>query len=203
MNTNPLSLLASAAVNQLVDSEPKFLKEIKGYTFATHLTDDSLWIEVTWPDKAITAFRTAYAPDILVITQTDDQESQVVLHLTSAIGNFVVSVGFPESETVILHYEVRFTPASPLFVNYWPHDILIGSQDAEKCRGDLYINQVGIRSGIIHAGIEGPGKGALLYLHNLTALNEYCQQTQTSLAGTVGGNWPELGFSLPTTKEKQ
>jgi hypothetical protein len=203
MNTNPLSLLAVAATNQLTDSEPLFEKKLKDYNFAAHLTDDSLWMEVTWPSAAITAFRTAYAPDILVITNTDEQDDHVVFHLTSAIGKFIVTVSFPESQTMVLHYEVKFTPATPLFINYWPHDILVGSQNSQKCRGDLYVNQVGIRSGIIHAGIESPGKGAFLYLHNLTALNEYCQQTQTSLAGTVGGSWPELGFSLPTTKEKQ
>jgi hypothetical protein len=203
MNTNPLSLLACAAANQLTDSEPLFIRKFKDYSFTAHLTDDSLWIKTTWPDAAVTAFRTAYAPDILVITNTDEQNDHVTFNLTSAIGNFVVTVYFSESETVMLHYEVKFTPAGPLFINYWPNDILIGAENASTCLGDLYINQVGIRSGIIHAGIKEAGKGAFLYLHNLTALNEYCQQTKTSLSGTVAGNWPELGFSLPTTREQQ
>jgi len=41
-----------------------------------------------------------------------------------------------------------------------------------------------------------------LYFQNLTSLNDYAKQTETSLTDTVGGEWPELGFSLPATTEK-
>jgi hypothetical protein len=50
-----------------------------------------MWIMVNWPDDAVTAFRTAYAPNILVITNTDEQRDQIVFHLTSAIGIFFPS----------------------------------------------------------------------------------------------------------------
>ena len=37
---------------------------------------------------------------------------------------------------------------------------------------------------------------------NLTALNDYAEQTKTSLQEVVGGNWPELGLSLPQALEE-
>jgi hypothetical protein len=203
MILKPLSILTAAATDQLADSRPKFVKRLNGFSFTANLTDDSLWIIVNWPDAAEIALRTAYAPDILVINKIEEGKSEVVFHLSSSVGKFKVSVSFPQSNYTLLHYQVTFSAARPLLMNYWPHDILVGSQNAGESQGELYVNQVGIRSGLIHAGIKDPGKGAFLYMQNLTSINDYCQQTQTSVAGSVGGKWPELGFSLPTTKENE
>jgi hypothetical protein len=41
-----------------------------------------------------------------------------------------------------------------------------------------------------------------MYLQNLTALADYCEQTQTSCAEVVGGDFPELGFALPSSNDK-
>jgi hypothetical protein len=41
-----------------------------------------------------------------------------------------------------------------------------------------------------------------MYFQNLTALNEYAETTKTSLKELVGGNWPELGLSLPPAMEE-
>lgn len=203
MNLKPLSVLTAAATDQLADSEPKFKKDVNGFCFTANLTDDSLWVKARWPGGAEVAYRTAYAPDILVITDINEGENQVEFYLSSSVGKYNVVISFPQSAYAMLHYRVKFTAARPLLINYWPHDILIGSENAGEAQGDLYVNQVGIRSGLIHAGIKEPGKGAFLYLQNLTSLNNYCRQTQTSAASTVGGSWPELGFSLPTTKDKE
>ena len=46
-----------------------------------------------------------------------------------------------------------------------------------------------------------PKSATLLYVQNLTALSDYCDQTETSAGDTVGGAWPELGFSLPPAKK--
>lgn len=37
----------------------------------------------------------------------------------------------------------------------------------------------------------------MFYFQNLTALNDYCEQTKTTAAESVGGEWPEIGFRLP------
>jgi hypothetical protein len=56
---------------------------------------------------------------------------------------------------------------------------------------------VGTRSGQL---FFRQGKaGSVFYLQNLTALADYNQQTETSAAETVGGEWPEIGFALPPT----
>jgi len=66
----------------------------------------------------------------------------------------------------------------------------------------VHITQAGTRSGLQYISLDKPSAGSLLYFQNLTALNEYCEITKTSLADSVGGKWPELGFALPPSKEK-
>lgn len=66
-----------------------------------------------------------------------------------------------------------------------------------NAEGKIHASQWGTRSGFIYMTLPAPNALSIFYLQNLTALNDYCQQTQTSLADSVGGNWPELGFSLP------
>lgn len=69
-------------------------------------------------------------------------------------------------------------------------------------QGEVLIGQTGTRSGLQYISLNKPSAGSVLYFQNLTALNEYCEVTGTSLADTVGGKWPELGFALPPCKEK-
>lgn len=60
---------------------------------------------------------------------------------------------------------------------------------------------MGTRSGMQFM-TAGPGNAnAMLYLQNLTSLNEYFELTHTSGADVVGGEWPEVGFALPKTKD--
>jgi hypothetical protein len=68
--------------------------------------------------------------------------------------------------------------------------------------GVIYAKQEGPRSGLIYFSLTRPKGGAALYFQNLTSLNDYCKQTETSLSDVVGGEWPELGFALPTTTKK-
>ena len=61
--------------------------------------------------------------------------------------------------------------------------------------------QVGTRSGLLFFSITRPAATTVMYFQNLSSLNRYCEQTKCSSAEVVGGQWPEIGFSLPATKE--
>ncbi len=68
--------------------------------------------------------------------------------------------------------------------------------------GVIYTKQVGPRSGMVYFSLSKPRAGTVMYFQNLTALNDYAEQTNTSLQEVVGGNWPELGLSLPAATEQ-
>jgi hypothetical protein len=173
-------------------------------SFDIRLLDDSLWIVSEWDDKNQVAFRTAFAPGGMSVGNVTEQDNGVKIALTSSSGAFTVNIDFPSGEDDILHYTVKFKPSGTLSIPFWPKDVLIVGKDAEagSTDGELYVKQIGIRSGLIYAGIKDPGAGSFLYFQNLTAINRYCEVTETSIADTVGGEWPEFGFSLPPTKDK-
>jgi hypothetical protein len=108
MKNIPISLLAVTAIDQLDDNKPKYIRQFNDFTFAIHLTDDSLWVTVNWPDGAAVAFRTAYAPDVLIITKAEESENELVYELTSAIGKFKVVISFLQSDRTVLHYRTTF-----------------------------------------------------------------------------------------------
>jgi hypothetical protein len=172
--------------------------------FDIRLLDDSLWIISNWDDKNHAAFRTAFAPGGMSIDKVTEQDNGAKIALTSSSGAFTVDIDFPSGENHILHYTTKFKPSGTLSIPFWPKDVLIVDKDgrSESTDGELYVKQIGIRSGLLYAGIKDPGAGSFLYFQNLTAINPYCVATETSIADSVGGEWPEFGFSLPPTKDK-
>ena len=174
------------------------------YLFDVYSIDESLWIVSNWGDKTRAAFRTAFAPGGITVNKVKGHENGAVIEATGNNGTFTVDISFPSAENTLLRYQVKFKPQGNLNIPYWPKDVLIFNNDGDLAgtEGDLFVKQIGIRSGVLYAGVKKPGEGSFLYFQNLTALNEYCIETETSIADTVTGEWPEFGFSLPATKDK-
>jgi hypothetical protein len=165
----------------------------------------SLWIINRFPSGGEVALRAAHCPDgELAIDEIQQIDAGVEVRVTSTIGNFRVQVEFPHPDRPLLHCKTMLTPAVPLVIPFWPRDIIpLGEEyDLTNSEGVIYANQVGPRAGQVYFSLNRPNGGAVLYFQNLTSLNDYCKQTETSLAGVVGGEWPELGLALPTTTEK-
>ncbi|GGH08874.1 hypothetical protein [Mucilaginibacter phyllosphaerae] len=185
-------------------SDPIYRHQAGPLKFKIQLLDDSLWIITGVNDKSCTAFRTAFAPGGMTVDKIDEFDKGVNIKLTGNSGEFNVTVDFPAGEHPVLHYLVKFKPKASLCLPFWPKDILFvkKGEEPEETDGELFVKQIGIRSGVVYAGIKKPGKGSFLYFQNLTSLNDYCIETETSVAETVGGKWPEFGYSLPVTKDK-
>ncbi|RFZ84102.1 hypothetical protein DYU05_00230 [Mucilaginibacter terrenus] len=174
--------------------------------FSIYCSTDSLWCIATWPKGGKIAFRMAYAPDGgIELRDSKVDGSTVTYHLNSLIGSYKVTVSFPNLATGgVLHYQTKLTPKTDLLIPYWPRDIVIPGKDGkpENTAGKIHMSQEGTRSGMVFFSMTRPKAGSVLYLQNLTALADYCQQTETSAGNVVGGNWPELGFALPPSTDK-
>lgn len=175
--------------------------------------DQSLWIITRFPKGGEVALRAAYCPynhiTINEIRSLDDGvenglENGLEIQLTSVTGDYRVRLEFPHPDQTLLRCTTTLTPAEPLFVPFFPRDVIpLGpADDLLQPEGVIYTKQVKARSGMVYFSLSKPRGGSVMYFQNLTALNDYAAQTRTSLAEVVGGNWPELGLSLPAASEE-
>jgi len=193
---------SATAQEDIENSEILLERKILDYTYQFYNTGDSLWIVALMPKNGKIAFRAAFAMNSCfeVANLFEDEDTTVVI-LNSRLGNYEVRVDFPDKSSSILHYTTRFTANMPLMIPFWPRDIipLTQSGNVENTSGKIHMEQFGSRSGLLFASITKPQTGSFFYFQNLTSLSEYCEATETESKNTVGGNWPEIGFRLPTT----
>lgn len=180
-------------------------KDFQNYIFQAYNTGDSLWIVVNWPDKGKMAFRAAFGMNCnFEVTNLLDDGEQLIISLETRLGQYGITISFPKSDTVLLHYTTTFKANLPLMIPFWPRDIIPVTQNGsvENTNGRIHVNQSGSRSGVVFASITKPKTGSVFYFQDLGSISEYCEATETSLDDSVGGSWPEIGFKLPMTTEK-
>jgi hypothetical protein len=204
---NALSPWAVSACSEL--GQPKttiFAQSVEGFTFLVSRTTDSLWIIAEMPNGGRMAFRAVYSPgSSLKVSNSRMVDQGVELYLSSDIGIYVSTITVDREHPVpVLRYTTTLTPQKDLLVSFWPRDILATGKNnnPEYTAGKIHACQWGTRSGFLYMSMTRPKSASIFYLQNLTALADYCEQTQTSCANTVGGEWPELGFALPAAKGK-
>jgi len=201
---NGLSPWAAAAASELAEGEPSLFQHTSGnWSFNIFNTTDSIWVDVALPDGGRMAFRAAYSPGAsLEISRHKMKEKGIDLWLSSDTGTFETSIWIEDGQAPVLRYITRLKPAKDLFVPFWPRDILATTKNGnpENTAGQIHASQWGTRSGFIYMSMTRPKSASVFYLQNLTALSDYCQQTQTSASDSVGGTWPELGFALPPSQ---
>jgi len=201
---NAISPWQIAAATSLVNDEMStvFEKTIGDYNFTVLNSSDALYIYCEWKNGNI-AFKPIYSPDHgLVIKRKTMTDNGITISLESSMGTSKVKIEITENEFPILKYNTTLTPKTNLHIPFWPKDIILRENShSQKNKGTVHVKQVGTRSGILHFSLDEPQTGSLLYFQNLTSLAAYNQQTKTSAGETVGGVWPELGFSLPVTKD--
>jgi hypothetical protein len=192
---NPISawfLNISTKLNN-PEAPPVFEQEIAGYAFKVYLIDDSCWLVVSWSKGSRTAFRLAYSPnDPIELKKVLKKDGNVTFHIASLMGEYEALLQLPTEDNAVLRLTTTLKTSAPMLFPYWPRDIV--PLDDE---GEIYVKQVGTRSGQLY--FRQGKAGLVFYLQNLTALADYNQQTETSAAETVGGEWPEIGFALPPT----
>lgn len=203
---NGISPWAVAAASELSRAEHLiFSKSVADYHFEVFHTSDSVWIVAAPTSGARMAFRCVFgAGSALEINQLKRHDWGITLWVSSEAGMFETKISFEEAGAPLLRYSTSLKPKTDLYIPFWPRDILVTTKNGktEQTAGQIYASQWGTRSGFLYMGVTRPKSGTVFYLQNLTALNEYCQQTETSLADSVGGTWPELGFALPVGNTK-
>ena len=204
---NALSPWAVTASAELAQSPAPLFEQTTGkLNYKVLTTDDSVWILADMPGGGRVAFRAAYCPGgpLVLLKKKQSPQGGIELNLSSAIGSQKVRIFLDQSSlNPVLRYTSLLTPSKDLTLSYWPKDVLFTGKDdnPEQTAGIIHASQFGTRTGFIYMTQTKPKSATLLYLQNLSAISDYCDQTKTSLGDSVGGEWPELGFSLPPSKE--
>ncbi|WP_206245772.1 hypothetical protein [Novosphingobium terrae] len=163
---------------------------------------DSLWALLRRPGRGGLAVRLAYAPGGFEKTSRLRRRAGETLRLSarSAIGRHLVVLRTEGLDLQRLHFTVQLTPAADLLLPFLPRDIypLDADDDPAGVVGNVEAAQRGLNTGLIYFHLDKPEMGSVLYLQNLTALNDYFRATHTKPDGAVGGEWPELGYLPPT-----
>jgi hypothetical protein len=158
---------------------------------------DTLWIVVRRAGKGGIALKTARSAGEIRIAgrETEDGGAWTV---DSESGRFDVKVRIL-SDT-LMRLTVSLTPSNELLLPFWSRDLypLDANDDPTRAKGLVQAAQRGVNTGLCYFELQKPAFGTVLYVQNLTALNDYFLATDTKPDGVVGGEWPELGYQPPT-----
>jgi hypothetical protein len=199
---------AWTATSQLRLKEGKLLKEIalNDYKLKIISSEFCLWIVACWPSGGEISFRGAYATNDELEVELSEEGDDTIVNLKGSTVNIKVTITIPDKSKPVLKYTTLFTPVFDMLIPYWPRDIMPLFDDegnTQNTKGSIHAAQVGTRSGQLFFSLDEPKTGSVFYFQNLSSLNKYCEDTETSAGDLVGGSWPEIGMKLPvTTKNK-
>lgn len=164
-----------------------------------------LWLVARLANKGGVAVRGIYAPDgDLEIHTFDKSRDGVTVGINgTTMGQFRGELRILNRATGLFRWKVWLTPAVDLLMPPQPWNIYPINQhnDPTTTRGIVYAAQRGTAMGCLFFSLTEPQAGSCFYMQNLTALNPYCEQTETVPDGIVGQNWPGMGFTPPPTDE--
>ncbi len=165
---------------------------------------DSLWVLVRREGQGGFALRTAHSPGVPLRVEAGKDAQGHQFHVMGSLGTFRVTLHVPDPAQSLLRCTVRLTPAEDVLLPEGPRDLypLNERDDPGGAAGTVHAAQRGLNTGLVYLSLTEPEFGGLLYFQNLTALNPYFAMTDTTPDGVVGGQWPELGYAMPISKER-
>jgi hypothetical protein len=165
---------------------------------------DSLWLILRRRHSGL-ALRLAYMYGSAFECRAQSRtENLREFSIHGEFGDFRVAVRIVPSELPMWQVTAKVQPSRPLVLAPAPRDLypLGDFADPASTRGEVMAAQKGLNTAMLYAAIREPQFGTLLYLQDLTSLNEYFRLTETKPDGVVGGQWPELGYSMPVNERK-
>lgn len=177
----------------LADRHRLWSRQFDDSTMEVVFTRTGIWIVLSWRTGASVAFRAAFSPGALTVKKCTVDGDSLLIDADTRIGRQVCDVGINAAEQVF-RYRTLVLPRSYLTFEAWSRDIVPLTADVQTT-GRLHTADDDHRAGQLHASI--PGDGAFVYVQELASLSAFCGATRATLANTVGGEWPDVGFVPP------
>lgn len=162
--------------------------------------EDAIYAVLRRPKNGGLALRLVHLP-LAFQTSLGQPEGEEALRLNvkSELGEYcLTAISDPEALERV-RFTVTLKPSSLTQIPFVPRDLypLDNKDDPLGTVGTVDARQRGVNAGMIYFRMEEPAFGNVLYLQDLTALNDYFRATGTIPKDVVGGAWPELGYLMP------
>ncbi len=194
-------VLALREASRQLSGKPLARFEIGELDVEVRVAADSVWAFIRREGEGGLALRAAYLTGEFTCTREEPQTGEAArLVVTSAAGKHLIIFRAGGLALENMRMTVNFTPAAAILLPFMPRDLypLDGKGDPLGAKGTVEACQRGLNGGVLYFRIDEPGFGNVLYFQNLTAMNDYYRATGTKPESVVGGDWPELGYRLPT-----
>ncbi|HEY7805807.1 MAG TPA: hypothetical protein VIC34_01280 [Croceibacterium sp.] len=200
-----LSPLALSLADDLRRGRPVGRVQVGVMTVEAIAGRDHLWLRVRGPAQAFALRACSFMAGRAKVRRARRRRGEALrFAVESLVGRQDVSLRCHDRGAPVLELECIFTPAQPLSIPFMARDLYLLDDDGMPGgEGCVEASQRGMNSGLCFVRLQQPGPSTLLYWQDLTALNAYFAATGTKPDGVVGGEWPELGFRLPTAASPQ
>ncbi|RYE56895.1 MAG: hypothetical protein EOP48_06995, partial [Sphingobacteriales bacterium] len=199
--SNPLSAWAVQAASELPNLKPICKITLLELDVNVRLGKHSLWIVYHWPNEIKNIFRAAFsAVGEFTVSNFEQLEEKISISLDTLEAQYQVEILLSKQNSQIISWTTNIVPKLDLLAPFWPKDMLSFTASWQPlATANIHAQQVGNRSGIIFYSLTKPQTGNVFYFQNISSFNPYFIDTETTGSNLVGGNWPEIGLSLPPT----
>ncbi len=171
-----------------------FLHERGPIRFDLRLGRD-MWILATRDGKDIAALRVGFARDERApepqITRDGDNH---IVEFASSLGAMRAKISSPADAGAMVRCALSVIAPCETAMPAVPRDVFA----LDAASGTIHTHQRSLRTGIAFCSADEPGSTSLFYLQNFSSLSEYFSAVEKSPADTVGGQWPEIGYLIPS-----
>ncbi len=162
-------------------------------TIEVVFTRSGIWVVLQWRSGASVAFRAAFSPGSLTVKKCSVEGDGLLIDADTRIGRQVCDIGINGDDGVFT-FRSLVLPRSYLTFEAWSRDV-VPLTAGPQAAGQVHSAEDDHRSGQLHASVADGG--AFLYLQELSSLSAFCGATRATLAHSVGGAWPDVGFVPP------
>ncbi len=176
-----------------------------GGRFRVVVDGESLWLRIHL-GRGVVGIRLAHsAADALEVREVVEDKGRLSTVAATEHGVVRTSVYLPARADGPLRVRSSLTPVEPAAMPDGPRDLVLFGQgdDPSATSGLIHTSQRGPRSGVVFGSMTEPEALTFLYLQDFGASARYFQESRRSPADRVGGEWPEVGYSLPGSRDAQ
>jgi hypothetical protein len=170
-----------------------------------HRHRSDLWLTFARDASGGVALRMPFFLEDSTVTVARDDGSLLGVEINNDLGQFRARLRSEDAQLEQFNWRVDFTPRQDAHLPYFPRDLVPFGKNGDPLasEGVVEASQRRLNTGLCYLRFEEPALGKLLYVQNLTSLNDYYRATQTKPESSVGGEWPILGYLPPTQPANQ